>query len=168
MKKPRLAALIAGAAAALVVLTAPACSGDDDDASRQDEIAQKGAAVMPFDLDKTHHTFEQDDKGGVESVRALDPKDSAQIRLIRSHLQLEATKFAAGDFSDPTAIHGTAMPGVAALSAGAKADRLTIEYAELPDGAKIIYASEDPVLVAATHDWFNAQVSDHGQHASSN
>ena len=87
---------------------------------------------MPFDLDKTHHTFEQDDKGGVESVRALDPKDSAQIRLIRSHLQLEATKFAAGDFSDPTAIHGTAVAGVAALSAGAKADRLTIEYAELP------------------------------------
>ena len=165
MKKSRVAALMVVAAAAFVVLGAAACSGDDS-VSRQDLVAQRGATVMPFDLTKTHHTFEQNAAGGVESVRALDAKDATQIDLIRSHLQLEAKKFAAGDFSDPTAIHGTAMPGAAALSAGATASRLKIEYAELPDGAKIIYASEDPVLVAAIHDWFNAQVSDHGQHAS--
>lgn len=162
---------ISGSSAAVMALLAVAagmlagCSGDDG-ANRQDEIAERGAAVMPFDLDKTHHTFEQNDRGGVEAVRALDSKDTRQIDLIRSHLQLETTKFATGDFSDPTAIHGMAMPGVAALSAGAKAGRLTIGYAELPDGASITYASDDPVLVAAIHDWFNAQVSDHGAHAS--
>lgn len=35
------------------------------------------------------------------------------------------------------------------------------------EGAKITYMSEDPVLVAAIHEWFNAQVTDHGEHASS-
>jgi hypothetical protein len=119
---------------------------------------------MPFDLDKTHHTFEQTASGGIETVRALDPKDSTQIGLIRSHLQLEATKFAVGDFSDPTAIHGMTMPGVAALSAAG--GRLKVAYGELSDGATITYSSEDPVVVAAIHDWFNAQLMDHGQHAS--
>jgi hypothetical protein len=164
MKQSRVAALMVVSATAFVILSAVACSGDDS-LSRQDEVAQRGATVMPFDLNKTHHTFEQNATGGVETVHALDAKDAAQIDLIRSHLQLEARKFAAGDFSDPTAIHGDRMPGVAALSAGA--NRLKIDYAELPDGAKITYASEDPLLVAAIHDWFDAQVSDHGQHASS-
>lgn len=140
-----------------------ACGGGDD-SSRQGEVAERGAAVMPFDLDETHHTFEQNDAGGVESVRALDLEDASQIGLIRSHLEAEATKFAVGDFSDPTAVHGMQMPGVAALSAAGS--RLSIEYAELPDGAKITYSSSDAVLVAAIHDWFNAQVSDHGEHAS--
>lgn len=139
------------------------CSGDDG-ASRQEQIAQKGASVMPFDLDKTHHTFEQNSAGGVETVRALDPQDRPQIDLIRSHLKDEAVKFADGDFSDPISIHGTAMPGVSALSVAGT--RLRVSYAELSDGASITYASDDPVLVAAIHDWFNAQVSDHGAHAS--
>lgn len=139
------------------------CAGGDA-GSRQDEVARRGATIMPFDLNKTHHTFEQTEK--VESVRALDPKDVEQIRLVRAHLRAEAEKFAAGDFSDPMAIHGRAMPGVAALSAGA--ERLQIEYAELPDGATITFASKDLALVAAIRDWFTAQVSDHGQHASPN
>jgi hypothetical protein len=151
--------------AVALALSAAACAGDDN--TRQDEVAARGATVMPFDLEKTHHTFEQDDKGGVETVRALDPADSAQVGLIRSHLRAEAEKFAAGNFSDPMAVHGMTIPGVAALSSGAAANRLKIEYAELPDGGKITYASEDPVLVAAIHDWFNAQVMDHGQDASS-
>lgn len=47
-----------------------------------------------------------------------------------------------------------------------RASRLKIEYADLPDGAKITYASDDAALVGAIHDWFNAQVSNHGVHAS--
>ncbi len=164
MKKPRIAVLMIVAAAAFVALGVAACSGDDS-VTRQDEVARLGATVMPFDLNKTHHTFEQNATGGVESVRALDSNDSAQIGLVRSHLRAEATNFAAGDFSDPMAIHGMTMPGVIALSAGAS--RLKIQYADLPDGAKITYASEDPALVSAIHDWFTAQVSDHGQHSSS-
>jgi hypothetical protein len=163
--KDRRATILAGTfSAAAAVLLLGGCSGDDD-TTRQEQVATRGATVMPFDLTKTHHVFEQNAGGGVETVRALDPKNTTQIALIRSHLQAEATKFAAGDFSDPTAIHGDKMPGVARLSAGAS--HLKIEYAELSDGAKITYASDDPVLVSAIHEWFNAQVMDHGQHASS-
>lgn len=152
--------LVAIAVAASVLV---GCSGDDG-ASRQEQIAQKGASVMPFDLDKTHHTFEQNPAGGVETVRALDPQDGPQIDLIRTHLKDEADKFAVGDFSDPISIHGTAMPGMSALSVAGT--RLRVSYAELQDGASITFASDDSVLVAAIHDWFNAQVSDHGAHAS--
>jgi hypothetical protein len=164
MKKQRVIGLVVAVGGALAALGLAACSGGDV-TSRQDQVAERGAAVMPFDLNKTHHVFEQNAIGGVETVRALDPKDTTQIELIRSHLRSVATKFRVGDFSDPMAIHGDKIPGVAALSAGAS--RLKIEYAELPGGAKITYSSDDPVLVAAIHDWFNAQVMDHGQHASS-
>lgn len=146
----------------LPALAFGACS--DRTPTRQEVVATRGAAVMPFDLNKTHHIFEQSADGGMESVVVLDAADTAQIELIRAHLAHEATRFAAGDFSDPTAIHGTAMPGVAALSAAGA--RLTIAYADLPAGARITYASEDRAVIGAIHDWFNAQVTDHGQHAS--
>ncbi len=55
------------------------------------------------------------------------------------------------------------MPGLEDLEAGA--EKMDIRYSELPDGAKIEYETSDPVLVAALHDWFDAQVSDHGDHA---
>ena len=81
---------------------------------------------------------------------ALDAADTTQIDLIRAHLAHETTRFAAGDFSGPTAIHSAAMPGVAALSvAGA---RLTIAYADLSAGARITYASEDRAAIGAIHD----------------
>lgn len=163
MMKPPITALWLGMLGAAAAVGLAACSGDDGP-SREQQVAERGASVMPFDLDKTHHAFEQSAAGGVESVRVLDAKDSAQIELIRSHLRTVAPKFAAGDFSDPIAIHGPKMPGVAALSAGAS--RLKIEYADLPDGGKITYASDDAALVGAIHDWFKAQVSDHGKHAS--
>ncbi len=42
---------------------------------------------------------------------------------------------------------------------------MNIRYSDLPDGAKIEYEAGDPALVAALHDWFDAQISDHGEHA---
>src|SRR4028119_144000 len=68
---------------------------------RQAEIAVRGAQVMPFDLDKTTHTFEQSADGGVQTVTATRADDQEQILLIREHLQKEATAFSRGDFSDP-------------------------------------------------------------------
>ena len=55
------------------------------------------------------------------------------------------------------------MPGLRALHAGAQ--RIGVRYADVPRGAKIVYATHDPALVAAIHAWFKAQVSDHGAHA---
>lgn len=131
--------------------------------SRQAEVAQKGAAVMPFDLMRTQHFFDDQSTGGVETVTANDPRDSKQVELIRAHLQTEAQRFARGDFSDPKAIHGDAMPGLKTLaSAGGK---LEVSYQSLPAGASIAFTSRDAAVVRAIHDWFAAQRSDHGAHA---
>jgi len=163
MKKVRTTLVSVVFAAAIVVAGLSAACGDDD-TSRQAQVAARGATVMPFDLKKTHHTFEQTVPGGIESVRTLDPADSQQIALVRSHLEMEAKNFSAGNFADPMAIHGMTMPGVNALAAAGS--RLRIAYESLGDGARITYTSDDPVIVAAIHDWFNAQTTDHGADAS--
>jgi hypothetical protein len=55
------------------------------------------------------------------------------------------------------------MPGLRDLEQGH--DRIEIRYADTPAGAQITYTTSDPALVTALHAWFDAQVSDHGQHA---
>lgn len=132
--------------------------------NRQAEVAVRGAQVMPFDLDQTIHVFQQLEDGGVQTVTAKDPADTEQIGLIRGHLQDEAVRFRRGDFSDPAKIHGDDMPGLADLRAGA--NRLDVGYTELPDGAQLRYTTTDRALIAALHHWFQAQLSDHGQHAT--
>ncbi len=130
---------------------------------RQAEVAAKGAQVMPFDLEQTTHSFEPKADGGLQTVVADDPQNQAQIDLIQVHLKEEATKFQAGDFSDPATIHGKAMPGLSELSAGYSA--IQIAYSPTSGGGQIRYTAQSDVLVKALHAWFAAQRSDHGRHA---
>jgi hypothetical protein len=132
--------------------------------TRQAEIGERGAQVMPFDLDRTTHVFEKLDDGGLQTVRADDPVDTAQVRLIQAHLIEEAEKFRRGDFSDPAAIHGQAMPGLDALQTSA--GRIDVAYTPLPDGGQIRYSTSEPALVDGLHEWFDAQLMDHGSHAT--
>jgi hypothetical protein len=132
--------------------------------TRQGEVATRGAKVMPFDLEQSTHVFQKLDDGGLQKVVAKDPSNKKQIALIQSHLKEEAEKFRKGDFSDPTIIHGEEMPGLAQLRAGAA--KIDIRYTALPDGAQIRYTAKDPKLVTALHQWFSAQLSDHGHHAT--
>ena len=130
---------------------------------RQAMVAEAGRAVMPFDLDATTHIFEKNEQGGLQQVIADDPNDTTAIEQIRAHLAEEAARFAEGDFHDPQMIHGAAMPGLHELMMSA--DRIVIDYSELPNGAQILYTTDDADLVAAIHSWFDAQVADHGPHA---
>jgi hypothetical protein len=132
--------------------------------TRQEEVAAKGAKVMPFDLEKTTHGFQKLDDGGLQKVVVKDPSNKKQIALIQSHLKEESGKFRKGDFSDPAKIHGEDMPGLTELKAGAK--QIDIHYVSLADGAQVRYTTKDPKLVAALHRWFDAQLSDHGHHAT--
>ena len=151
------------AAIALLALFATGCTpGTQRGEGRQEEVAERGARVMPFDLERTTHTFTNLPDGGREAV-VSDDGDSEQIGLIRSHLREKARRCATSDFSDPARIHGEEMPGLTALRAGAS--RIEFRYRELPDGAAIEYRTSDPALVAALHEWFAAQRSDHGGHA---
>jgi hypothetical protein len=132
--------------------------------TRQEEVAVRGAKVMPFDLEQTTHVFQKLDDGGLQKVVVKDPSNEKQIAMIQAHLKEESEKFRKGDFSDPAKIHGKDMPGLAELKAGA--GKISVRYAALPDGAQIRYQAKDPKLVMAIHQWFSAQLSDHGYHAS--
>jgi len=131
---------------------------------RIDEIAQRGAHVMPFDLMQTQHIFTKTETGGVQQVLVRDPANTKQIELIRQHLMKISGEFSQGDFSDPEKIHGKEMPGLAVLST-AKPGQLHIQYKQLHIGAEITYAAEDTALITAIHEWFNAQLADHGPDA---
>jgi hypothetical protein len=136
----------------------------NDDETRQEEVARRGADVMPFSLDATTHVFDASKTGGRQHVTVDDPSDDEQIDLIRGHLKEEATAFARGDFGDPATIHGDEMPGLAELRAGH--ERINVRYGDLPGGAQITYSTSDPALARAIAAWFQAQLSDHGDDAT--
>jgi hypothetical protein len=151
----------------VLLLVVGGCGGDDDagdDGSpRQEEVAERGAEVMPFDLEATTHRFEATPDGLVQTVVADDPGDAEQVELIREHLTSEAERFRGGDYRDPAAIHGESMPGLAELEAGAGS--ITVDYQPRDDGARLTFRTSDPALVDALHRWGEAQTADHGRHA---
>lgn len=153
------------ASVGLIVALAGCSSADTELAERQKAVSEAGAQVMPFDLEATTHVFTATATGGVQDVVADDPADDANISLIREHLQDEAVRFQAGDFSDPEAIHGPNMPGLSTLKN--RYDEIAVDLSSTESGATITYVAKDPVVVQAIHDWFQAQTSDHGDHASS-
>jgi hypothetical protein len=75
-----------------------------------------------------------------------------------------ADKLAQGDVTSQIAIHGEQMPGLARLRQATPED-WKIAYRDLPNGGEIRFSSPLPDMVAAIHQYFDAQLSDHGHHA---
>jgi hypothetical protein len=135
------------------------------DSSRQDEVAKRGADVMPFSHMATLHVFTKADNGGTLRLIVRDPADTKQIQMVRAHLQEMRGRFEQGDYSGPSHIHGDAMPGLAELKA-AKPGQIAVSYKDLADGAELEYRTTGPRLIAALHAWIDAQLSDHGKDAT--
>ncbi len=154
--------IIAAAAAALIGASVTFAAEPEGSTSRQEDVARKGASVMPFDLARTTHFFDDTPSGGIETITSNDARDAHQTALIRSHLADEAKRFGRGDFSDPAQIHGQDMPGLAEMARAG--DKLRVLYAKVPSGARLTFASPDPAVVTAVHAWFAAQRSDHAAH----
>ena len=146
-----------------LVLLASCGSDDFELVERQAQVAEAGAQVMPFNLDATTHVFTETATGGIQDVIADDHTNKATIGLIRQHLSEEAEKFRRGDFSDPEEIHGPDMPGLRTLQQ--RFTDITVVLTDSQDGASLAYEATDTELVAAIHDWFDAQTSDHREHA---
>jgi hypothetical protein len=155
-KTPSLAALIGALAFSL--------GAHGADAQRQADIARRGAGVMPFDLKATTHIFTKSAEGGTQRVVAKRANDAAQVKLVRRHLHEIQTEFRKGDFSGPSHIHGNEMPGLAELKT-AKPSEIAIDYKDVSGGAELTFRTSDAKLVAALHQWFDAQLSDHGADA---
>jgi hypothetical protein len=152
-------ALLAGSVGAYAL---HARGGDSGLAKRQALIAKRSAQVMPFDLNRTTHVFAPRPDGGVQTVVSNRQEDT-EIASIRRHLRKEAAAFRRGNFDDPAAIHGMAMPGLAELRAGFS--KIRIRYEDVPAGGRIGYSTTDRALTQALHIWFDAQLMDHGSHA---
>jgi hypothetical protein len=133
-------------------------------AQREASVAERGKDVMPFSLAATTHVFTKNARGGVQRVVARNAADSAQVALVRQHLQAIRGQFLQGDFSGPSHIHGQDMPGLAQLEA-AGPGRIAIGYQDVPGGAELRYTGSEARLVTALHQWFDAQLSDHGKDA---
>ena len=155
------AKLVATSLAAMLVATSSTAIAAD--AQRQTQVEHKSEKVMPFSMQTSKHVFVPTPSGGVQTVIVHDG-NAKQVGLVRSHLRKEAAAFARGDFADPASIHGGDMPGLKAMHAGSA--RISVRYADVPNGARITYATADPALVSAIHAWFKAQVNDHGPHAA--
>lgn len=132
-------------------------------ADRRADVAKRGAQVMPFDLEQTLHVFEKRENGGVQQVLTREGADPDQVPLIQEHLSQEADSFQSGNFDDPAQIHGAGMPGLTVLRQ--RADDIVVRYTPLAQGGQIEYVSDVPEVVEALHLWFDAQLSDHGDHA---
>jgi hypothetical protein len=134
------------------------------EAQRQALVAERGKDVMPFSLPATTHVFSKTAQGGVQRVVAKKASDTAQAKLVQQHLQEIQGQFLKGDFSGPARIHGQDMPGLAELRA-AKPGQLAIAYKDVKGGAELSYTTANPALVTALHNWFDAQLADHGKDA---
>lgn len=157
-RKPLLAAALLAITSFIPLASAAA------DAKRQAEVAERGKAVMPFNLKATTHVFTKTTNGGIQRVVAKDAGDAGQVKLVRQHLREIEGQFLAGDFSGPTTIHGQDMPGLAQLRK-ARPGQIAIAYQEVKGGAQLEYKTADAALVAALQQWFDAQLSDHGSDA---
>jgi hypothetical protein len=135
------------------------------DPKRQAEVSARGVDVMPFSLSATVHVFAKTPVGGMQRVLARSADDTAQVTLVRQHLRGIREQFLNGDFSGPSHIHGHDMPGLAALTA-AKPGQIDIVYNEVAGGAELAYRTTEAPLVSALHQWFDAQLADHGKDAT--
>ena len=133
--------------------------------ARLDEVERLGQHVMPFNLEQTLHVFSKIKTGGLQQVIVKNPLANDQIKLIREHLTKISKDFKQSNFSDPEKIHGKEMPGLKALQAAKKGD-ISIQYQEIPEGAEILYTTDNLDLIDALHQWFDAQLSDHARHAT--
>lgn len=134
------------------------------DAQREAEVSQRGEEIMPFSLAATTHIFTKNAEGGMQRVVAKKSTDADQVKLVREHLLEIRKQFLNGDFSGPSCIHGDDMPGLADLKT-AKPGQISIVYQDVEGGAELIYKTSDASLVTALHQWFDAQLSDHGKDA---
>ncbi|MGD2168077.1 MAG: hypothetical protein PVF63_08220 [Gammaproteobacteria bacterium] len=99
----------------------------------------------------------------MQTVVVRDARAADQISFIQQHLRHESERFQRGDYSDPAALHGTDMPGLSELRAGASS--VEVSYTDLPMGGEIRFETTDLHLLTAIHRWFGAQLSEHGADA---
>jgi hypothetical protein len=124
-------------------------------------VQRRGELVMGVNQYTSRHVFEPlADGGRIELERSMD--DSAGAARIRSHMEVIARRFTAGDFRLPGVVHAREVPGTSVMAERRGSIRYIVE--SLPRGAALRVQTDDPVAVQAIHDFLAFQRQDH--HAS--
>ncbi|HVA95409.1 MAG TPA: hypothetical protein VNI36_10970 [Candidatus Dormibacteraeota bacterium] len=122
-------------------------------------MMQRGDKTMGFSqTETTHHFFLRKD-GGVIQVEANDPKDTRNRNLIRMHLSHIAQAFAAGDFSDPMAVHDKVPDGVPAMQR-LKGD-IHYTFQQTPQGGRVLIRTANTQALTAIYQFLRFQVREH-------
>jgi len=88
-----------------------------------------------------------------------DASDTAAIATIRAHMHDIAAAFRAGDFTKPFAVHAQTVPGTAVMRARRAA--ISYEPVDRSRGGEVRIRSNDPVAVAAIHEFLAFQRTAH-------
>jgi hypothetical protein len=122
-------------------------------------VESHGDQAMGFPHDKTTHHFRMISDGGVIEVTANNQNDKTNTDAIRSHLAHVTMMFGNGDFAIPMFVHDGVPPGVTTMKVMKSAIHYT--YDEMPSGGRIRLKSDDPIGVAAIHDFLRFQITEH-------
>jgi hypothetical protein len=122
-------------------------------------VESHGDQAMGFPHDATTHHFRLMPNGGAIEVSANNPDDKTNTQAIRLHLKHIATMFGNGDFSTPMFIHDGVPPGTTAMKLMKAAIHYT--YEEMASGGRVRIQADDPIAVAAIHDFLRFQITEH-------
>ena len=122
-------------------------------------MMQHGEQAMGFSQTQTTHHFFLTKDGGMIQVEANDSKDTQNRDLIRTHLAHITQAFAAGDFSDPLAVHDKYPDGVPVLQS-LKGD-IHYTFEQTAQGGRVTIKTTNPQALGAIHEFLRFQVKEH-------
>jgi hypothetical protein len=121
-------------------------------------VQSRGHAAMGVDQYTSSHRFEALADGGRISLQR-DPRDSAGVAQIRSHMRSIAEAFGRGDFALPGFVHDRDVPGTAVMAG--RRSRITYTADTLPGGGQVRLQTSDSSAIAAIHEFLAFQRQDH-------
>jgi hypothetical protein len=144
---------------AIVVLSLSASAQESEHMHHHDAVNARGEQAMGFSQTATTHHFKLLPDGGYIQVQANSSDDAMSRDHIRMHLQMQAKKFAAGDFGLSEQTHDRVLPGTPKMKE--MKSSISYKYEEIERGGRLLITSKDPAAVAAIHEFLKFQIADH-------
>ena len=122
-------------------------------------VMQHGEQAMGFSQTQTTHHFLLTKDGGMIQVEANESNDTQSRDLIRTHLAHITKSFAAGDFSDPLAVHDKYPDGVPVMQE-LKGD-IHYTFEQTPNGGRVLIHTANSRALEAIYQFIRFQITDH-------
>jgi hypothetical protein len=163
MHPARFAALPLVAVALLCPLAASVAQSSPPTPAARDTafeaMQRRGQEAMGVDQYTSVHAFDEMPNGGRIELQRGDATDSVGVRAIREHLRGIALAFRSGDFSTPSYVHMSLVPG-ASVMAGRR-NAIHYDYRELPRGAELRITTNDQTARRAIWQFLAYQRNEH-------